>query len=373
MADGTRIGVVTTTVPKRTGVDGGSVVRPALHFCRMAEHAADLGATLLLFAPGDVAWTVGRVHAWSPKTAGRPFADWEKKSFPLPHAIYENVFVHLAVKGHASALRGEARRRGIPLFNPPLPGKWAMTRWLTGTAHAKYLPPTHMLTSISEAVQRIDAWGLTYVKPIGGYGGQGVSRVEVLGRGRYRVSVDRTATQTLQKRTEMTTAQLRVWLSGLKVRPHIVQKGLHLLKLGGRKVDFRVVVQRDVTGAWHLVGIVPKMAAKDGVVTNLVAGGESLTLARCEALAKRENTKIPVDALGKASLDIARFISLKSPKAGIIGFDMGVEEDGRVYMIEMNPKPARSLLTLDMRKVAAKHAVGFSVYLARRGGKANGQ
>lgn len=357
------IGVATTVTPK---LRQGNIKRPSAHYVRLAEAAAKHGAHLYLFHPQHVSWSQGRVMAWMPEQRGNPRGNWVHRTVRIPDVIYENVYVHLTMKGYVTTLRREVRKRHIPAYNPVLPGKWRMVQLLKQAGMSDYTPQTERLRSTEQVKNRIRAWGIVYIKPIGGYGGMGVSRVEQLADGRYRVAVDRTKSQTAHMRRTMSELELSEWIRLKLHRPHILQRGLKLISVGQRKMDFRVVVHRDIHGRWQLIGIVPKMAAADGVVTNIIAGGERSDLMHLQTAARMEGKRIPADELEEQAKQIAQQISNRFPSVGLIGFDMAVEENGQVTMIEMNPKPARSLLSRPMLERLATHTVGFSLYLARR-------
>jgi hypothetical protein len=363
-----RVGVATTTVPKWKAYQGARVRRPNVYYCKMASDALNHGIELLyLFSPLDVDWNKGFVQAWVPEDRQRPYGNWVKRRCAMPHAIYENVFTHLAVQGFTHHLRKQARAHNIPLFNPGLPNKWRMHRMLERSDLKKYLPKTERLKDIEHALSRIEKWGCAYIKPIGGYGGMGVTRVEVIGGGRYRVSVDRTrAGEKAKERRECGTSEFRNLLVRKAGVPHLIQQGLNLITLNGRKVDFRVVVQRDGQGEWKVVGIIPKLASRDGVVTNIVAGGQKLTWKSCLQQAERQGLQLSRTSLESCALAVAQYLTRKAPLAGILGFDLGIDVNHKVYMIEMNPKPARSLLTSAMRSLSAQYSTDFAIYLAKR-------
>ncbi|RIV28596.1 hypothetical protein D2Q93_02255 [Alicyclobacillaceae bacterium I2511] len=358
------LGVATTVVPRRRLQARGMIDRPSLYYCRMAHFAAQWGATLILFNPEHVRWSRNIVEAWSPADLRHPYGNWQKARQRLPDIIYENVFVHLAVQGYAHELRQQAAIRGIPLFNPGLPNKWRTSLWLSNSEVSHFIPPAVKMAHGIGSIRRIRKWGTAYLKPVGGYGGMGVTRIETLPKGQYRLATDRARSGNRWRRV-VGESQLQTWLDTHDGH-FMLQQGLPLLTLNGRKVDFRVVVQRGVEGQWHRVGIVPKIAAVDGVVTNLVAGGERLSLEQCLVLAAREGKSIPIEELTTAALQIAQVISRRYPMTGLLGYDMGITEDGGIWMIETNPKPARSLLTDEMRRQSALYSAGFSVYLARK-------
>lgn len=360
------IGTATTVVPRLRKSDDRNFLRPPLYYCQMAKRVNEAGVKYVLFDPQRVLWDVKRIDGWTPVDPARTLGPWHRVRTPLPDAVYENVFVHLAMKGYCSQLRRMSKVYGIPLFNPPLPDKWRVLRLLETADVRAYIPETTRLRDVDRAVAVIDKWRVAYVKPIGGYGGMGVTRVEKQTDGDYRVSLDRTQTRVHSSRRTLAAAQLRDWLRQRMHHPYLVQQGIPLMTLDGRKVEFRVVCQRDLRGRWQVVGVVPKLVAQGGVVSNIIAGGSRLSLDDCQALARRLGKSVPVTELHRCATTLAQAIGRGRPHAGIIGFDLGVEEGGRVWMIEANPKPARSLLDEAQRRRSAELSADFALYLARR-------
>lgn len=360
------VGVATTVQAKDRTVKGRRVKRPALHYCRMAEYASSLGARLFIFDPDSVEWSRGTVSGWAPANPNFPYRDWVRTKERLPDAIYENVFVHLAVKGKSRNMRRGARERGIPVFNPPLPSKWQAINFMKNAGLGQFVPDTFLLGDTSRAIRAIEEWKVTYVKPVGGYGGSGVMRIESVGNQRYRVSVDRSDKGTRKQRIVVRKSELARLLRGRSRIPHLVQRGIPLLSIDGRNVDFRVVTARGADGQWRVIGTVPKVAAADGVVTNIIAGGERMSLEQIESLASRHGVTIPTKDLMACAMTCSEKLSDRVSKTGILGFDLGVDQNGKVWVIEVNPKPARSLLSDDMKRELAKQTAGFTIYLARR-------
>lgn len=354
------IGVATTVVP--CDHSGKTVSR---FFERLALHARERGATLLLFHPSRIDFRQGRVHGY--QLVDGVTGLWQRKEERLPDAIYENVYVHLVVQGMTRHLREGARMRKIPFFNPVIFGKWTMHRFVERHPECGILvPETKRLESVSTVRDLAARFGGTvYVKPIGGYGGRGVLRVRKEGP-HWRVDCDRYGDRKGLHQTFSDTSFAAFMKKSARRTPHIVQQQIPLLQLSGkRKVDFRVVVQRDGQGEWRLVGVVPKVTAPGGVVTNLVAGGTRGQWDSIFADLGERGKNVNPQALERTGLALARKLSAVYPTLGILGYDMGLDEAGRVWLIEVNPKPARSLLEPEMRRRSAKWAVDFCVYLAQ--------
>ncbi|GLV12887.1 hypothetical protein Heshes_05710 [Alicyclobacillus hesperidum] len=353
-------GIATTSLP----IVRGAKRRPAFHYVRIARAAVRQGLDVCLFDPHHVNWQTATVNGYVPERAQVPEGNWVKRTLPLPDVIYENVYVHLAIRGYSATLRTQAKRHHIPLFNPMLPGKWKMIAVLRQAGLSDATPETERVVSSEQVIHRVNEWQTAYVKPIGGYGGMNVYRIEQLRADQYRVSADRRGAEGGKWRKVMSESQLRTWLRR-RIGGYLVQRGLKLLSIGGRKVDFRVVLHRDEHGEWQLVGIVPKVAAPDGVVTNIIAGGERVPLSRLAQMAEADGKAIPLDALEARARAIARALSRRYPTTALVGFDMAVEEDGSVKMIEMNPKPARSLLEGTMLARLAEYQAGFAKFLTK--------
>ncbi|GMA52003.1 hypothetical protein GCM10025857_33600 [Alicyclobacillus contaminans] len=231
-----RIGVATTVLPKAGARTAAR--RPILMFRRMAARATEIGARLALFHPLQVDWAQGTVQAWEPVSANQPSGPWVARKTALPDVIYDNVFVHLAIRGYTAKLRRYARQQGIPLFNPPMYSKWVMQRWLKTTEAGKYVPPAVLPRSGAQTLHTIDRWRDAYLKPVGGYGGMGVTRIQATADGKYRISVDR---QRHGRRTRLVLTRQEVanYLQHrLKQQRHFLQQGLKLLTVGGARSIF---------------------------------------------------------------------------------------------------------------------------------------
>jgi glutathione synthase/RimK-type ligase-like ATP-grasp enzyme len=354
MTQSTVVAVATTVKPQRHGKSS--------FFGRMAVRAHELGARLWICHPQNPGLSPGR--DWSGYTldsSGR----FVEGMFRTPDAIYENVFVHLVAKGLARPLRQTARARGIPLFNPLVPGKEWMTRWVAAqVGYAMRTPATKRYDGVPVIREMLDRYGTVYVKPTDGHGGNDVFCVR-RGGGGFRVDCDRYHVTSSMHRTIPEAKWSIFAIRQFGGRPHIVQQAIPLLQLEGGQVDFRVVVQRGLGGVWRLVGIVPKIAAKGGVVTNLVAGGRRATFGEIAKRLTILHEKKVARELEAAAIVCSEALTRRCPTLGVIGYDLGVDEEGEIWFIEANPKPARTLLFPEMRRRSATAAAEFLVHLAR--------
>lgn len=222
---------------------------------------------------------------------------------------------------------------------------------------SRYLPATKRLNkeSFTSYLQR---FGMIYVKPSGGSRGNGIMKVWQTGN---QVKVKKTvlATRVFSSRDGAWTYVQQQ--TGRKA--HIVQRGLWLAKVGGRPFDIRVMVQRESpTGGWRYSGMVAKVAGKSSVVTNVaLSGGYTLTV---EEALKRSlglgDTAIQkrIGELKSVALAASRhFDSYQRYRE--LGFDMAVDRNGRIWMIEENTLPSHALFKHSKSTMAAWRRIQF--------------
>ncbi|MEX2104874.1 MAG: YheC/YheD family protein, partial [Bacilli bacterium] len=127
--------------------------------------------------------------------------------------------------------------------------------------------------------------------------------------------------------------------------PHIVQQYIALAEVGGRPIDIRVMVQRMKSRPWNITGSLAKVAGAKHIVTN-VARSKGYVLPTRTALKKtfgndKKVEKI-VSSLNQTSMIAAKQLG-KSYSTRKVGLDMGIDTNGKVWIIEPNFDPAFSL------------------------------
>lgn len=129
-------------------------------------------------------------------------------------------------------------------------------------------------------------------------------------------------------------------------KPRIVQQGIHLAKIGDRPIDIRVMMIRDTKLKWQYAGMVAKVAGEHSIMTN-VNRGKGYVIKVEEAL--RQSLGVEGEAANKIMDEMIQLAyhcnQVYSGKAydWRIGYDIGVDEMGKVWLIEANRMPSHSL------------------------------
>lgn len=212
--------------------------------------------------------------------------------------------------------------------------KWRKTAALMRNDRLKPHIPKTVRYGPSQLDQMLRRFGMVYAKPVSGKHGIGVLRVERASE-TYRLRYGR---RTIAFRS---FAHLCEAIRALKrEKPYLIQKGIRLLKYGGRPFDLRVMAQRSPARKWETTGVIGRVAGPRRIVTNYHAGGKLISAERLlrghlpqgKLRGKiRELEKIG-EAAGRAM--IARFPGVRE-----IGVDAGLDQSKKIWIIEVNTAP----------------------------------
>lgn len=197
-----------------------------------------------------------------------------------------------------------------------------------------YLPKTQLFTP-QTLRQFIEQRPVVYVKPSIGSVGLGVVRIEQQGS-RY-VSITSRQKKLLGKQT--LGKEISRWVGH---RKFLVQEGIPLAKYRGETFDIRVSVQKNGLGNWCISGMVAKVANQANKLSNLARGGQAVKLDEVlKELFAPEQMQIVKMRLGLAAVEIATQYAKYYPSLADLGMDMGIDESGNPYLIEVNVRDQR--------------------------------
>ncbi|PDO09688.1 MAG: hypothetical protein BLM47_11325 [Candidatus Reconcilbacillus cellulovorans] len=315
----------------------------ATGFCReFAEACRRYGACVFFFTPDELSTTTA-VEGWS--WNGR----WRKSAFPIPDVVYNRLGSRRAenLPTVKNFLREARNRFGVAVFNARFLNKVELFAALKRDPRcAGYLPESAPCRDLATLRHFCSKYPTVFLKPVHGSQGRGIMRIT---RSRNEYVCETTLLAGVRRRSFPTLADLYQAISGtLKRRPYLAQQGLRLISADGRPIDMRVLVQRESDGRWSITSIVARIAGNRQFVSNLARGGVMCRLR--EAL---ERSDLPTERrvetvarLRKAALDVARGVEQTiSGHFAELGIDLGVEPNGRVWLIEVNSKPAKTVGT----------------------------
>jgi len=212
--------------------------------------------------------------------------------------------------------------------------KWAKFRVLNRHSDiAMHIPDTRFY-SIATMRRMLQKYGFVVVKPLRGTGGNGVIKIEQLSGNRYRYHYER-------KRNVVPslTQLLRLIDRIRKDRRYLIQRGVNLVTVAERPVDYRVKMVKSGS-TWRLRAFVARVARSGQFVTNLCRGG---SMRQGYAALRHSFPKDQAKDKKETMLGVARkgtlLLEKKYPGIDSLGFDFGVDRGGKIWIFEVNTKP----------------------------------
>lgn len=205
----------------------------------------------------------------------------------------------------------------------------------------QYLPATtrYGATALMDYLQK---YRVVYIKPVAGSRGAGILKAW---KDNGKVFVKRT---TYPERSFLKWEQAVQYVnSERQQKAYLVQQGIDLAKIDSRPFDIRVMMQRVKPGGpWLYSGMLAKIAGPKSVVTNLA-------LSRGRVVEVEQALR---QGLGWGDKQVQRCIreirALSLTAANHfdtyqyyreLGFDVAVDKNGKIWMIEENTGPSHEL------------------------------
>lgn len=148
-------------------------------------------------------------------------------------------------------------------------------------------------------------------------------------------------------------------------RRYIMQPYLHLTSSRNQPFDVRVLMQKNGRGAWTLTGMAVRLGGCGSLTSNLHGGGTAVAVLPF-LLAEYGATGAELhEELAAAAAVLPPLLEETCGRLGELGLDFGIDAGGRIYLLEANSKPGRSVFRLTGDRRAAKLAAENPLRYAR--------
>jgi len=310
---------------------------------RMTTAGQKLGLDVFVFTPRDVNYKTNRINAQFYDTATKK---WSKRWTPFPNLIYDRCRIQKSSR--FDELRRFRQQYGHMTFlNRPLRNKWTVHRTLSRDKRfAGNLPSSRMYESFADLNMMLRKHSVIYLKPINGTGGRGILRIERVGNDKVLLQ-GRDQQRRIVASQRISTSELADKLSSwrLKENRYLVQQGIPIKLPNGRVHDYRMLVQKDGEGNWRVTGCAGRIGAQNSVTSNLHGGGHAATM---DTLLKRwikneskiDSVKQDAEHFG---VQVAQHLEQSYGRLCELALDLAIDKQGRVWLLEVNPKPAREV------------------------------
>ncbi|WP_213651752.1 YheC/YheD family protein [Paenibacillus sp. J23TS9] len=201
-----------------------------------------------------------------------------------------------------------------------------------GSSLAGRLPDTRLLKKNALSNMLLQ-YRSVVLKPRDGSYGRDIVFIHRNGANTYRVQNEKNTV------TMRDTNQLLKELSKInKGYGYIVQRRLQLAQVGHKPFDIRIMVQRKKgsSSTWNVTGSYAKVAAQGYLVTNVTS--RPIPVLEALKLARIGDRSLLVKA-EQIALLAAKRLGERYPTLRQVGFDIGIDRNRRIWIIEGNYQP----------------------------------
>ncbi|GGF85807.1 endospore coat-associated protein YheC [Paenibacillus albidus] len=311
---------------------------------KMIVEGSRIGLDVFVFTPADVNPGKELIHAlvYDPKSG-----KWSRKWRKFPNMIYDRCRIQRSER-FQQLLRFRSRYHHLTFLNRPLRNKWTIHQTFSQKSRFRqHLPETMLYQSTADLQKLLKHSSVIYVKPINGTGGRGILRIERLQSAKRRFDIQgRRQDRRIIAPRKVTLPRLesivRQWCLGGQ---YLVQQGIPLRLSSGRFHDYRMLVQKNGQGIWELTGMAGRVGAANSVTSNLHGGGRAVRAEKLlkEWLGSEDKAEKAMKTAEKLGLEAAVFLEDSFGALCELALDLAIDREGRIYVLEVNPKPAREV------------------------------
>lgn len=330
------LGVLANVLVEKGQVGG----QQRLVFRNLLQTAREQGMYGYVFSPLDMDWEAQTTSAYV--YTGR---SWRRVKVPLPDVVYDQI-VSRAFENRPDV--AEQRGRLIKLlqaryFNRGFFDKWQVHQWLAAHSRTKeHVPETIQYENMERAAEFLYQHPDVYMKPVHGSLGIGILRLRRKADGRVHYSLKKKDGSLLHGQAGSISQFLKLHQKRLKRGPYLLQKTLQLRTRHGRPFDIRLLLQKDGTGRWNRTKAFCRIAQEGQITSNLSTGGDALAVKQVlkEILANDKRVNKIMRALKQIAEDVPAVLEAAvEGTLGEIGLDLGLDDAGHLWVIEVNARP----------------------------------
>ena len=309
----------------------------------MTRIGAKLGLEVIVFTPEDVNANRTEVLAHTFDIAQKR---WRRKWSIIPDYILDRCrFQH---SNRMKKLREfKMVHPEIKFLNKPLGNKWTVHKRLLQHQYLQsFLPETILYQGIHSIKYMLTKHPIIFLKPINGTGGRGIIRIERKDNNKLLIQ-GRDLQRKILPEYSLKPNQLMKFLQKYRLQEikYLVQQGINLQLANGRVHDYRILVQKNNEGNWTVSGVAGRVGAVNSVTANLHGGGTAVPMDELIQLFvdSRVNKEALNEQLTEMAIELSKYLENTAGALYELAIDIAIDKNGKIWIIEINPKPAREV------------------------------
>nr|WP_227013514.1 YheC/YheD family protein [Paenibacillus psychroresistens] len=336
------------------------------YFRKLTIQGKKLELNVIVFTPEDLHPTKKAIAALQYDPLNKK---WTRSWKPIPNLIYDRCRYQ---KNYRFPLLRKFRASypQLTYLNRPIAHKWNVYQSLYKDRSIRaYLPETIQYHKASDLSPFLQKYPLVYLKPSDGTGGRGILCIRRLGNQLFLIQgrdLSRRIIPPRKMRADQIAASFQSW--GFKDH-YLIQQGISLALPDGRVHDYRLLIQKNGKGDWEVTGCAGRIGPLRSVTSNLHGGGKAMSMLKL--LQSRFNSAEKVTEISKSMEQLSHLVAVHLEKhygrLCELALDIAVSPTGQVWLLEVNPKPAREVFArikeIDTYESAIRRPLEYALYL----------
>lgn len=344
---------------------GNPPIAEPVYCSQLCQSAPLFNLDVLVFQPEGVAADGTSVSGYAWRDGA-----WQKVTSAPPDIVYNRFFCSSREERRKAATALALLPGSVP-WSRGLPDKWRVYNILKSIPQAAYLLPETRLYQgrIGLADMLAEREYGVFLKPRAGSHGKRTLHAMMVQGGAGGLAVSgRNGDNSPIQMVFASQEEGLDWIHGfIGPRRYIIQPYLHLTASTLQPFDVRALMQKNEHGVWTLTGMAVRLGVKGTLTSNLHGGG---TAAAPLPFLIQEYGLSGQDILE----ELTHYANMLPPlledacgRLGELGLDFGLDEGGRIWLLEANSKPGRAAfrLTGDTRaaRLSAENPLRYARHL----------
>jgi len=312
------------------------------------------GAALMVFAPNNIDYKNQKINGYLYNEVNNV---WESNEFPFPDIIMDRGIFGSTTFNKAAHKEREYFKTNnkIIRFNSGIGSKYDTFNILFNNPILKqHLPHTIIYKTYIDIINMLDKYKEIYLKPAHGTQGKGIIKIS---KNINSYSVKINGHNYICKSTNGFKNIIKNKLLIINNKKYIIQQGINLFKRKNKIIDFRLLLQKNKNMRWEITALLARISKENGITTNLSLGGtvaDGKTIINKIAVSLNKDKNILIQQLNDTALLAAITLEAHNGTYGELGIDLGLDKNGNIWIIEINPRPGRKSLKILSDEIRTK-------------------
>lgn len=305
----------------------------------LAGEAIKEEVQVMVFSPLSIDWLTKNINGLIYNAVSNK---WELTVYPFPDIIYDRATFPEKEKEIGRFVRDRLYKEfKIPFVNNKSYFNKLETHEVLSNHSAiiKYLPETAKYSHPCQLVDFLDKYNSVYIKDSGGKLGKNIYKLQKAPDELYILSYQDSGNNYSDRLTlqEIHSKFAADKLLGMNI---LIQQGIDIAALNDHPFDVRILAQKNERQNWEVVDKSIRVASPGSIVTNVSSGGEVKKFSEVIPLVFPNSIAISseVDML---VITVCEALEIKYGKLGELGIDVAIDKSGRLWLLEVNGKPAK--------------------------------